>query len=209
MRQVNSWSVFVVRSVPRSGYKFWTPLWRISIACFRRHMLFSLPRIVCSSAQFPVHTHDISFYSLKFWRTLGVHRIRWCFEPIGAVRAEAVPCCSSVGPHKRHKCRRERRGWARRQLRSKRTYKLRKGRWASDVGQFAVFRDVAIKPSHFFAEYIARTSVCRLMVTTKFCVTSRAANILPATNVWRQAGKCWIMRGLWWVQQRWSDNGRT
>ena len=62
-----------------------------------------------------------------------------------------------------------------------------------------------------FAVFVAWTSLCWLMVTTSVCAFSRAANIFPATNVWgwrRQAGKCWIMRGMPWFQQRWSDSGR-
>ena len=49
------------------------------------------------------------------------------------------------------------------------------------------------------------------MVTTKFCDTSRSPKNFPATNVWswrHQAGKCCIMRGWSWVQQKRSDNGR-
>ena len=39
-------------------------------------------------------------------------------------------------------------------------------------------------PANSVAVFVARTSLCWLMVTTKFCGTSRAANVFPATNVW-------------------------
>ena len=109
-QQVTSWSDFVVRSVLRSGHKFFTLLWRVSIACFHCHILFSFPRIVFSSGKFPTHTHFFPLPNLS--RTVAVHRIRWCFETVGASKAEANPCCSSAERHQWHKWRRERRGWA-------------------------------------------------------------------------------------------------
>ena len=45
-------------------------------------------------------------------RTLAVHKIRWCSEPIGATRTEAIPCSSSVGRHQWHKWWREQYRWA-------------------------------------------------------------------------------------------------
>ena len=61
------------------------------------------------------------------------------------------------------------------------------------------------------AEIVAKICLCWLLVITKICGTSRAADIFSVTNVWgsrRQAGKCWIMRGTPWVQQKKSANGR-
>ena len=60
-------------------------------------------------------------------------------------------------------------------------------------------------PVFFIAEFVTRTCRCWLMVTTSFCSTFRAANTFRAISVWgwrRQAGKCWIMRGTPWVQQK-------
>ena len=53
------------------------------------------------------------------------------------------------------------------------------------------------------AKFVARTCQCLLMVTTRFCGTSRAANTFRATNVWgwrHQTGNCLTMRGTSWVQ---------
>ena len=141
----------------RSGHKFLTPMWRVSIICFLRHILFSFLRIVCSSRKFLAHTHDISFHSPNLSRTLAVHRIRWCFEPVGAGRAKAVPCCSLVGRYQRHKLQWERHGWASAKT-AVQNYIQFKDAWeAFDGGQFLVTgpRDVATKPSHFYCR------VCR------------------------------------------------
>ena len=61
-------------------------------------------------------------------------------------------------------------GESRRRLRSKKTYKMKKSWGTSDVGRFFVTAptDVAKKPSHFFAEFVVRTCLCRLIVTTRF-----------------------------------------
>ena len=84
----------------------------VLLVLFCLFMLFSFPRIVFSSAKFLAHAHDVCFRSPNLSRTLAVHRIGWCFEPVGAVRAEAIPCCSSVGRHQRHKRRWGQHGWA-------------------------------------------------------------------------------------------------
>ena len=55
----------------------------------------------------------MKFFSLpNLARTLSVHRIRWCFESLGASRTEAIPCSSSVGRHQWHEWRREQYRWA-------------------------------------------------------------------------------------------------
>ena len=100
-------------------------------------------------------------------------------------------------------------GEPRRRLRSKRTYKMKKSWGRVMLGSFLWLGPQILRqnPVISIAEVVARTCLCWLMVTTSFCCTSRAANIFTATNVWgwrRQAWKCWIMRGMPWVQQKWS-----
>ena len=53
-------------------------------------------------------------------------------------------------------------GEPRRRLRSKKTSKVKRAWGASDVGHFFVTgpTDAATKPSHFFAEFVARTCRC-------------------------------------------------
>ena len=212
-RQVTSCSPFVVQSVLRSGHKFLIPLWWVRITCFHCHMMFSFSRNVSSSAKFLAHTHNFSFQSTNLSRTLAVHRIEWCFEPVGAGRAESVPCCSSFGRHQRHKRRWERYGAVPAKIAVQKDIQNEKSLGPVILGNFLQLGPQILRqnPAISIAVFVARTSLCWLMVTTKFCDTSRAANIFPATNVWRwrrQAGKCWVMRGTPWVQQKLSDNGR-
>ena len=102
-------------------------------------------------------------------------------------------------------------GESRRRLRSKKTYKMKKT-WGLVVLGSSLWLSPQILRQNLAisnAVFVARTSLCSFMVTTKFCGTSRAANTFPATNVrgrGRHAGKCWIMRGMPWVQQKQSDN---
>ena len=56
-------------------------------------------------------THMIFLSLPNLSRTLAVHMTGWCFEPVGAGRAEAVPCWSSIGRHQRHRRQWERYGW--------------------------------------------------------------------------------------------------
>ena len=136
----------------RSGHKLLTTVWRVGIACFCRCILFSFPRIVCSSTKFLAHTQDISFRSPNLLRTLAVHRIRWRFEPVGAGTAVAIPCCSSVGRHWWHKWLWVQHRWAPSTVTVQVDVENEENMGASDVGQFFMTgpTDVATKPSHFF-----------------------------------------------------------
>ena len=82
-----------------------------------------------------------------------------------------------------------------------------------DVGQFSMTgpTDVAIKPSHFYCR------ICRKDVSVlthgqhEIWRHFQGSRHFPRINVggWRrQAGKCWIMRGLSWLLRKWSDSGR-
>ena len=69
----------------------------------------------------------------------------------------------------------------------------------------------AVKPSLFIAVFVARTFPYWIMINTNFCDTSWAAIIFHVTNGCgsrRQVGKWWIMRGMPWVLQKWSDSGK-
>ena len=111
MRQVTSWWVCVVLSVVRSGRKFLTPLWRVSIIfptstyCFLSFVLFVFQQSLLLTLMIFLSLPNLA-------RTLAVHRIRWCFEPLGASRTEAIPCFSSVGQHQWQKWWREQYRWA-------------------------------------------------------------------------------------------------
>ena len=94
-------------------------------------------------------------------------------------------------------------GEPRRQLRSKRTYKMKKVWVASDVGQFLVTgpTDITTKPSHYYFRF------CRKDVS----VLTHGHHVILRHF---QGSNCFpcdqslIMRGMSWVQQKWSDNGR-
>ena len=175
------------------------------------HVVF-LSCIVCSSAKFLSHTHDISFHSQTFLSpTFAVHWIRWCFEPLGASRAEAVPPCCPIGWHQQRKWQWDWYGITSASNAVPKTYKMKKAWGTGDLGQFLWLGSQVLRqsPVIYIAVFVARASLYWLVVTTDFCDTSGAANIFHATNVWgwrHQAGKCWIMRGMPSVLQRRSDS---
>ena len=151
MRQVTSWSVFIVLSVLRNGHKFLTPLWRVSVTSFHQHILF-FSFLLSALQQSFLLTLLISPSLPDLARTLAVHRIRWCFEPIETRRIEAISCSSSVGQHQWHKWRRKQHRWAPTTVTLQETYKLKKAWGTSDVCRFFVTgpADVATKPSYFY-----------------------------------------------------------
>ena len=166
MRQVTSRSVFVVRSVMRNEHKFLIPLWRVSITCFHCHILFSFPRIIRNSAQFFARTHDMSFLCQIFQAHLlftGLDDVLGRLEHVDQRPSSAIPrlgdTCGARGDESDM-------GEPRRQLRSRKTYKMKNVWGASGVGQFLVTgpTDVATKPSHFFCR------ICRKDVSPRIFV---------------------------------------
>ena len=138
--------------------------------------------------------------------------IRFCFQPIGTSRAEAVPCFSSIEWHQRHKPWDWHR-WASTKNSVQSDLQNEENMGTSDVGHIFRLGPYMLQqsPAISFAVLVARTSLYWLMVTTKYCDISRATSIFHAANVWGwrgQAGKCSIMKGLPWVLQKWRDSGR-
>ena len=163
MRQITSWSLFVVRFVLRSGHKLLTLLRRITITCFPRHILFCFPGSVCSSAKFLVHTHDFSFASpnLSFHAHLlftGLDDDLCRLEQVEQRPSRAV---LQLGNTSNTSGDESNLGVPRRRLWPKRTYKMKKVWGASDVGQFYVTgpTDVATKPS-LFLPYLSQEALC-------------------------------------------------
>ena len=146
-------------------------------------------------------------------RTFAVHKIRWCFELFGAGRADGIQCCYLIGWRQRHKRRWQ---W---QALGPATNEVQKDlqieKSVGDQWCWSVFftgpQMLRQRPAISFAVFVTRTSLYWLMVTTKFCDTSRGANIFYATNIWRwrrQAGNFWIMSRMPWVLQKLSDGER-
>ena len=198
MRQVTSLRVCVVLSVLRNGNKLLTPLWRVNITfsastyCFHSFVLFVVQQSFLLTLMI--------FLSLPIIpRTLAVHRLTRCFEPIGTIRTEAIPCSSSLGQHQWHDWRL---GEPRRRLHSKKTHKMKKTWGTSDVGQFFVTgpTDFATEPSHFYCRVFRRDVSVLTHGRHETLRHFQGSKHFPRDQ--RQAWKCWTMKGTPWVQQK-------
>ena len=111
-------------------------------------------RIVCSSAKFLSHTHDVSFHlqNLFFHAQLLFTRLDDVLGWMEQVQQRQSRAVTQLGDISDTSGDESDLGEPRRRLRSKRTYKMMKAWGTKDFGQFFVTRppDVATKPSHFY-----------------------------------------------------------
>ena len=162
MRQVTSWSDFVVLSVLRNGHKFLTfcdeivLIISIVICCFLSLVLFVVQRSFFL-------THDISFLCQIFHAHLlftGLDDVLSRFEQVEQRPSCAVPRLGDTSDTSGDESNMSER---RRGLRSNRTYKMKKAWGVSDVGQFFVTgpTDVACdKTQSFLLPNLSQGRVC-------------------------------------------------
>ena len=135
-QQVTSCSLFVVRSVLKSGQQFLTPLLRVSITSFQRHIIFSFPGIVCNSATFPAHAHDIFPHSPNFDAKFLFTGLDDALKRLEQVEQSLVRAVHRFGDTRDTSGNESDMGEPRRRLLSKTTYKMKKTRGLVMLGSF-------------------------------------------------------------------------
>ena len=162
MRPVSSWWVCVFLCVLRSGRKFLTPLWRVSVIsfastyCFLSFVLFVIQHNFLLTLLILFFFVHILHADLLF---TGLDDILSWLEQVEQRPSRTLP---RLGDTTDTSGDESDVGEPRRRLRSKKSYKMKRAWGTSDVGQFFVTgpTDVATKPSHFFAEFVVRTCQC-------------------------------------------------
>ena len=124
----------------------------MSITYFDRHICFSFPLIVCSSAKLLAHTLIFRSNRQIFHKHLLFAGLDDVLSPLDPAEQRASRAVPRLGDTNVTSNKESDMGEPRRRLRSKRTYKMKKVWGASDVGQFFVTGplDVASKPSYFY-----------------------------------------------------------
>ena len=114
--------------------------------------MFSFLRVVCNSAKFPAQTHDISFLCHILHANLLLTGLDDVLSRLEQVEQRASRALPRLGDTTDTSGDESNDVEPRRRLRSKKTYKMKKTWWMSDVGRFFVTgsTDVATKTSHFY-----------------------------------------------------------
>ena len=129
--------------------------------------------------------------------TFADHRIRWCFQPVGAGGAEAVTCCSSTAWHQWHKGDEFDMGEPRWWMPPKRTQKLKEAWGASDVDPFSVNgpSGVSTKPSLFYCRICRKDVSLLIHGHHEFLSHFQGSEHFLRDQRWRSERPSWEMLG--------------